>query len=133
MASEFARNIQDATLAMLWTLPNGNAVTQTNDFDLGTDIYKPEECEFSVAIPALTEPELGAGETLTVVMAVGATPGPTTPFSTKTFTGSANGLDAQDVRFRLPSNCPRYVSFLITGANGAGDMSNKQATIKLAF
>jgi hypothetical protein len=133
MAHEFARNIQDTQFAMPVALPNGDNTVQSGDFDLGADIYKGSNYEIAVSLPDLTELELGDAKTLTVAMATGNNPGPLVVFSTKTFTGSIDGLAAQEKRFPIPSDCPRYVSFLFTGANGAGDMSAKSATLKLVF
>lgn len=133
MANEHARNIQDAQWIKTATLPNGDATTSSADFDIGENTYVKPNFELSIEIPTLIQAELDAGESLTVGIASGNTPSPTNYFTRVTISGSTEGADATALRYTLPSNCGRYVKVYFIAAGGAGDMSDKQATIKFLF
>jgi len=50
------------------------------------------------------------------------------------FTGAGGaGASGTSTRYRLPSDCPRYVRVRFTAAGGTGDMSAVDAVVGLRF
>jgi hypothetical protein len=134
MANEFARNIQDKDLTLTRALPTADGTVTSSDFDLGADIYKGENYELEVTIPALTSTLLPNADTLTLTIQGGAAVTPTTSINlVQVTTGTGSTVAEQKIRFRLPSNCPRYINAKFVAAGGTGNMSGVSATIKLLF
>ena len=134
MANEFARNIQDKDLTITRALPTADGTVTSADFDLGADIYKGENFELEVTIPSLTSTLLPSADTLTMTVQGGAAVTPTTSLNlVQITTGTGSTVAEQKIRFRLPSNCPRYVNVKFVAAGGTGNMSGVSATAKLLF
>ena len=134
MANEFARNIQDTDLTITRALPTADGTVTSADFDLGADIYKGENFELEVTIPSLTAVLLPSADTLTMTVQGGAAVAPTASLNlVQITTGTGSTLAEQKIRFRLPSNCPRYVNVKFVAAGGTGNMSGVSATAKLLF
>lgn len=134
MANEFARNIQDKDLTITRALPTADGTVTSADFDLGADIYKGENFELEVTIPSLTSTLLPNADTLTMTVQGGAAVTPTTSLNlVQITTGTGSTVAEQKIRFRLPSNCPRYVNVKFVAAGGTGNMSGVSATAKLLF
>lgn len=134
MANEFARNIQDTDLTITRALPTADGTVTSADFDLGADIYKGENYELEVTIPSLTSTLLPSADTLTMTVQGGAAVTPTTSLNlVQITTGTGSTVAEQKIRFRLPSNCPRYVNVKFVAAGGTGNMSGVSATAKLLF
>jgi hypothetical protein len=119
MANEFARNIQDALVnPVAFALPAA-ASTSTNstNIDFGADVFKPENVELELSVPALSDTIVPSTRTVTYIIETCTA----TNFSTidqtlysETFTGAGSGIAAKVKRVRLPSNCARYVRFKVT-------------------
>ena len=134
MANEFARNIQDKDLTITRALPTADGTVTSADFDLGADIYKGENFELEVTIPSLTSTLLPNADTLTMTVQGGAAVTPTTSLNlVQITTGTGSTVAGQKIRFRLPSNCPRYINVKFVAAGGTGNMSGVSATAKLLF
>lgn len=133
MANELSRNIKDAEFVVTRALPTADGTVTSADLDLGADDHKPEEVELEIIVPALNATQLPNADTLTITVQGGASATPTTPlFVLPTITGST-GYAGGTFRFRLPSNCPRYVNVKFVAAGGTGDISGSSATIQLRF
>jgi hypothetical protein len=134
MANEYARNIQDASWVITRALPTADGTVTSTDLDLGAGVYKGENYELEVTIPALSAVLLPSADTLTLTVQGGAAVTPTTSINlVKVTTGTGSTVAEQVLRFRLPSNCPQYVNVKLVAAGGTGDMSGVSATIKLLF
>lgn len=134
MANEFARNIQDKDLTLARALPTADGTVTSSDFDLGAAPYKHENFELEITIPALSATLLPIADTLTVTVQGGASAAPTTSLGiVHVTTGTGSTIAEQKLRFRLPSNCPRYVNVKFVAAGGTGDQSGVSAAIKLLF
>lgn len=134
MPNEFARNIQDNDLTITRALPTADGTVTSADFDLGADIYKGENYELEVTIPSLTAVLLPSADTLTMTVQGGAAVTPTASLNlVQITTGTGSTIAEQKIRFRLPSNCPRYVNVKFVAAGGTGNMSGVSATAKLLF
>jgi hypothetical protein len=136
MANEFARNIADASLIVTRALPTADGTVTSADIDLGppgSGMF-PESCELAVSIPALSALELPNSTTLTLTIQGGASATPTTSLNiVHVTTGTGSTIAEQKLRFRLPSNCPRYINVKFVAAGGTGDQSGKTATASLLF
>jgi hypothetical protein len=134
MPNEFARNIQDSDFIVTRALPTADGTVTSADFDLGADIYKGENFELEVIIPALTSTLLPTSSTLTMTVQGGAAVTPTTSLNlVQITTGTGSTVAEQKIRFRLPSNCPRYVNVKFVASGGTGDMSGVSAMAKVLF
>ena len=127
------RNISDAKFVVTRALPTADGTVTSADIDLGADVHKPEDVELEITIPALTATHLPNGDTLTITVQGGAAATPTTAlFGLPVITGST-GFAGNAYRFRLPSDCPRYINVKAIAAGGTGDISAVDATIKILF
>lgn len=134
MPNEFARNIQDKDLTITRALPTADGTVTSSDFDLGPALYKGENYELEVTIPALSSTLLPNADTLTLTIQGGSSAAPSTSLNiVHVTTGTGSTIAAQTLRFRLPSNCPRYVNAKFVAAGGTGDQSGVSASIKLLF
>ena len=134
MANEFARNIKDANTTVTRALPTADGTVTSSDLDLGADTYKGENFELSIEVPALTSTHLPSADTLTITVQGGASATPSTTLNlVKVITGTGSTIAAQEIRFRLPSDCPRYINVKFVAAGGTGDISGVTATIALRF
>ncbi len=117
-------------------LPTSDGTSYSTGIDLGADSFKPEEMELFIEVPALTVTHLPNADTLTVNIVAGSTSTPTTVIAASilTFTGAdGSGAAGASVRYRLPSDCPRYVRAQFVAAGGTGDMSAVDAEVGLRF
>jgi hypothetical protein len=127
------RNIQDATYVITRALPTADGTVTSADIDLGADVHKTENVELEITIPALNATQLPDADTLTVTVQAGAAVTPTADlFGLPLITGST-GYAGNAFRFRLPSDCPRYLNVTAVAAGGTGDISGADMTIKLLF
>lgn len=134
MANEQSRNIQDATFVLTRALPTADGTVTSADIDLGPDVHKPEEVELEVTIPALSAVQLPNADTLTLTIQGGSAASPTTSINlVHVTTGTGSAIAEQKLRFRLPSNCPRYINAKFVAAGGTGDISAATATVKILF
>lgn len=132
MANEKARNIQDAELTITRALPTEDGTVTSSDFDLGQGDWKGENFEVEVTIPELSATNLPSADTLTLTLQAGASAAPSTSLGiSHVTTGTGSTIPEQVLRFRVPSNCPRYLNAKFVAAGGTGDMSAKSATIKI--
>lgn len=141
MANEFARNLQDYSLnPATFALPtqvgeaNGKASAAV---DLGADTFKTEHIEVELSIPALSDTIAPAGSTAGVYYEVQLSSSST--FNTidrtmrKNLVGTGSGVAATAVRFRLPSDAPRYVRGKVWLGTTCTDASAVAGTFTLRF
>ena len=134
MANELARNIKDAAHIVTRALPTADGTVTSSDIDLGADSYQGENFELSIEVPALSAVLLPSADTLTITVQAGAAAAPTTTLNlVKVITGTGSTIAAHEIRFRLPSDCPRYLNVKFVAAGGTGDQSGVSATIALRF
>lgn len=136
MANEFARNIKDTDLTVTRALPTADGTVTSSDLNLGAVSagLSLEGVELSIEVPALTSTHLPSADTLTITVQGGASATPSTSLNlVKVITGTGSTIAAQELRFRLPSDCPRYVNVKFVAAGGTGDISGQTATIALRF
>lgn len=139
MANEFARNIQDASLnPATFALPSAASTSTTSAvIDVGTDTYKPENIEFDLAIPALSDTIIPNTKTVTAIIETSTTSVFTAVDATifsRVLTGAGSGVAAQtSLRCRLPSNSARYVRAKVTFGANTTDGSAVSATFTPRF
>lgn len=134
MANEFARNIQDYQFTVTRALPTADGTVTSSDLNFGTNTVFPENVELDIAVPALTSTHLPSADTLTITVQGGASATPSTSLNlVKVITGTGSTIAAQNIRFRLPSDCPQYVNVKFVAAGGTGDISGQTATITARF
>lgn len=139
MANEFARNISDAEHVKTFTLPaSASSSTQlATGFDLGADVFKLEEVEVEMSVPALSATLVPDTRTTTYILETSTTSNFAAidaTLYTKTFTGASGaGVAAQNIRVRLPSNCARYLRGKVTHGASTTDSSAITATVALKF
>lgn len=130
----FLRNINDAAFVISRALPTADGTVTSSDIDLGVaPSFSPENVELEITVPALNATQLPNADTLTITVQGGAAATPTTElWRVPVITGST-GYAGGTFRYRLPSNCPRYVNVKFVAAGGTGDISGSAATVKLLF
>jgi hypothetical protein len=134
MSNEFNRNIQDYQFTVTRALPTADGTVTSSDLDFGANTVFPENVELDIAVPELSATNLPSADTLTITVQGGASATPSTSLNlVKVITGTGSTIAAQSVRFRLPSDAPRYVNVKFVAAGGTGDMSAKTATITARF
>lgn len=135
-SSDFSRNINDANFSVTRALPTSNGTVTSTDINIEGGTYNaPENVDLEIVIPALNATQLPNASTLQVTVQGGASASPTAElFRAPVLTG-AGGVGAASVthRFRLPSNCPKFLNVKFVGAGTTGDQSGATATIKLLF
>lgn len=136
MAYEFRRNIKDAQLTTTRALTASDGSVTSSDLDLGAnpkDCF-PEGVEIEVAIDSLSGTELASADTLIVLLQHGDSAAPTTAFApslTTTITGTGSTIAAQTLRYKLPPDVNRYLNVKFTTSGTTGDMSDKNAVIRV--
>ena len=136
MAHEFARNIKDTLTTVTRALPTADGTVTSADIDLGAINagLSLEKVELSIEVPAISATLLPNADTLTITVQGGASATPSTSLNlVKVITGTGSTIAAQEIRFRLPSDCPRYVNVKFVAAGGTGDQSGVSATVALRF
>ena len=133
----FNRNIVDDTYNETdVALPAADGTSYSTTIDLGDVDSVGENHELLITIPDLTVTHLPNADTLTVAVAAGAATDPTALIADtiEVLTGAGGaGATGTTTRFRLPSDCPRYVRVRSTAAGGTGDMSAVDAVVGLRF
>ena len=130
--------VKDAGFTATKALPNGAAAVQS----AGLDLLVPSSgqflaaCELLISAPALTNAMLGAAATMKYDVQCApdaAFAGVRTIASAVlTQTGDGSGAAAASVRFRLPTDCDRYVRVQATNS-AAGNASTVSMTVDLLF
>jgi hypothetical protein len=134
MAYEFARNINDLNFVITRALPTADGTVTSSDIDLEvTPRLSPENVELEITVPALNSTQLPTADTITITVQGGAAAAPTTLLWVAPVITSSSGYVGGVLRYRLPSNCPRYLNVKFVAAGGTGDISGSSATIKLLF
>lgn len=137
MANEFARNIQDASInPVAFAMGAASASTNSTAIDLGTDPYKHGNYEFELSIPALATGVIPDASVVSLILETSASSGFSTIIGTytETVTGAGGvGIAATTARFRIPSNCPRYVRFKTTRGAGGTTAAAFNATGTVRF
>lgn len=132
-----SRNLQDALLTVSRALTAADGSVTSTDIDLEAvwPGIAAESFELLVEVPALSATELANGDTLTIAVQNGASASPTTALRGMgaVITGDGNAVPAVSFRFKLPSDCQRYLNVKFTSAGTSGDMSDKSATVSLRF
>lgn len=131
--------LKDKSLIITTALPNGAASTSSTGIDLvaGTVGDNLADVEFVVEAPALTTSQLGDGQTITYIVETdndSAFGSATTVISSLILQTGAGGAGdgAETARFRLPSNCERYVRVKAT-KTGASNASTASFTFYPVF
>ena len=117
-------------------LPTADGTSYSTTIDLGDVDSVGENHELLITIPDLTVTHLPNADTLTVAVAAGAATDPTALIADtiEVLTGAGGaGATGTTTRFRLPSDCPRYVRVRFKAAGGTGDMSAVDAVVGLRF
>jgi hypothetical protein len=122
MPNYLNRQLRDANLDKTKTLAATNTVAYTTDIDLGYGAanFTPENVELEIYIPAIPVSALGDSHTVTTAIYAASTASPTTAIATLAPLTGATAVDpslAFYLRFRLPSDCPRYVRVGFTNSN----------------
>ncbi len=137
MAHEFARNIQDASInPVAFAMGAASASTTSTAIDLGTDIYKHGNYEFELSIPALATGIIPDASVVSLILETSTTSNFAAIVGTYTeaVTGAGGaGIPATIARFRIPSNCPRYVRFKTTRGAGGTTAAGVNATGTVRF
>jgi hypothetical protein len=137
MANEFARNIQDALInPVAFAMGAASASTTSTAIDLGLDTYKASNCEFELAIPALATGVIPDASVVSLILETSTTSNfaAIVDTITETVTGASSaGIGATVARFRIPSNCPRYVRFKTTRGSGGTTAAAFNATGTVRF
>jgi hypothetical protein len=133
----FNRNIVDDNYNQTdVALPTADGVSYSATIDLGDVDSVGENHELLITVPDLTFAHLPNADTLKVAVCAGAATDPTALIadSIEVFTGAGGaGASGTSTRYRLPSDCPRYVRVRFTAAGGTGDMSAVDAVVGLRF
>ena len=132
-------NVSDALLRQTKALPASAAAITTDAIDLGhgTNGQNVAEHEFVLDAPALTVGELPNAQTMIYAIVTSANADMSSPtvvnaaFVTQTGADGA-GAAAVEKRFRLPSDCQRYVGIRAT-KSGAGSAATASVTLSLKF
>ncbi len=129
------RRIEDAAVSPVTkALPNGAAAIYTDAIDTGArnaDAQFPESVEYQITLPTVTTGELGDAATLIVAACAGETDTPTAVIADRllVLTGAGGaGASGASVRWRPPSDLPRYLRFRVTNS-AAGNISGKVVTV----
>ena len=113
MANEFARNLQDSNFTdASFTLSATTGTAANSDiFDLGADTQKPENIEAELTVVAVAAACAVNGDTVYAGLqtSTSSTFSSTDRIIVDKITAVTAGLAAQTLRYRLPSNCARYV------------------------
>lgn len=137
MANEFARNIQDASInPVAFAMGAASASTTSTGIDLGADTYKSGNYEFELSIPALATGVIPDASVVSLILETSTTSNfaAITGTYTETVTGAGGaGISATTARFRVPSNCPRYVRFKTTRGSGGTTAAGSNATGTVRF
>ena len=140
VAAGMSFQVADKLLTITAALPNGATNTSTTAIDLEHNNARQDflaNCEFLVSIPALTTTQLGDTQTITVSVetdndaAFGSAKVVISSLFVMTGAGGAGAAAASD-RFRLPSNCERYVRVKAT-KTGASNASTASMTFQQLF
>jgi len=137
MANEFARNIQDALINPVpFAMGAASASTTSTAIDLGADTFKAAAYEFELSVPALATGVIPDASVVSLILETSTTSGfsAITGTYTETVTGAGGaGIGATIARFRVPSNCPRYVRFKTTRGSGGTTAAGSNATGTVRF
>lgn len=136
MPNVFGLQTNDASISpAVFALPAAAGSTQSAAIDLGTDLFKIGQMEFSIAIPALGVGIIPNAITLTAILETSTVSNFASIVATQSAvaaTGAGGvGVSATETLFRVPSNCPRYVRFKVTTGATSGDASAVSATGKV--
>jgi len=137
MANEFALNVQDASInPVAFAMGAASASTTSTAIDLGADTYKHGNVEFELSIPALATGVIPDASVVSLILETSTTSNfaAITGTYTETVTGAGGaGTGATIARFRVPSNCPRYVRFKTTRGSGGTTAAGSNATGTVRF
>jgi hypothetical protein len=140
MANEFARNVQDkAVNPVPFAMGAASASTTSTAIDLQTaagNNFRPETIEFQLSIPALATGIIPDASVVSLILETSTTSGfsAITGTYTETVTGAGGaGVGATVARFKVPSNCPRYVRFKTTRGAGGTTAAAVNATGVVLF
>jgi hypothetical protein len=131
--------LQDASLNNSIALPAAPGTVTSAVLDTGTLTglsAQLAECEALLSAPVLTTAQLPDGKTATYSVMGGATADALTSLvgSAIVQTGAGGaGAAAATYRFKLPSNCPRYLAVQVVTGALAGDCHLASAALQLLF
>jgi hypothetical protein len=137
--SQYARNQVDALHSATFALPASasTSTSQATVFDLGTYVFKPENVEVEISVPALSATIAPDTRTATYIIESSTLVGFGTTSQTlfsEVFTGAGGaGIPAQTKRVRLPSDCARYLRGRVAFGASMTSGAAVSATIRLLF
>lgn len=131
-------NVRDYNFIETVALPDGAGSVESNGFDLNIpssgQFLAP--CELLLSAPALTNAQLGNAETMKYEVQDDTDSAFGSPRTLAkeviVQTGNGAGANADQARFRLPTDCQRYVRIKATNS-AAGDASGANMTVELLF
>ncbi len=133
------QELRDAALSITRALPNGAAATTTTAVDLGhgANGLALANVEFLISAPALGATPLPNTKTMTYAVVHSDNADLSSPVvlydAVLVQTGAGGVGDvAKTARFRVPSNCKRYIGVRATGS-AAGDASGSSFTLEPLF
>lgn len=139
MATVFSRNVQDkAVNPVPFAMGAASASTTSTAIDLETVAggFRPENIEFELAIPALATGVIPDASVVSLILETSTTSNfaAVTGTYTETVTGAGGaGIGATVARFKIPSDCPRYVRFKTTRGSGGTTAAAFNATGTVRF
>jgi hypothetical protein len=137
MPNENSRNVQDVLVNPVpFAMGAASASTNSTTIDLGADVHKIETIEFELSIPALATGIIPDASVVSLILETSTVSNFATieQTITKTVTGAGGvGIPATIVRFRVPSDCPRYVRFKTTRGAGGTTAAGVNATGSVRF
>lgn len=140
MPNKFSPNVTDkAVNPVPFAMGAASASTTSTAVDLqtvGTGSYRDGNIEFELAIPALATGIIPDGSVVSLILETSTTSNfaAITGTYTETVTGAGGaGIAATSARFRIPSDCPRYVRFKTTRGSGGTTAAGVNATGTVRF
>lgn len=137
MPNENSRNIQDVLVNPVpFAMGAASASTNSTAIDLGADVYKPENIEFELSIPALATGIIPDASVVSLILETSTVSNFASIEQTLTenVTGAGGvGIPATTARFRIASDCPRYVRFKTTRGAGGTTAAGVNATGTVRF
>lgn len=131
--------VGDAALSVSIALPTGASAVTSSSIDLGHNSTGANlaDYEFLISAPALNSTQLPNSQTMTYAIVTSASADLSSPTvvnaSVLVQTGADSvGADAATARYRLPTDCQRYVGVKAT-KSGSGDASAASVVLSAKF
>jgi hypothetical protein len=140
MSNKFSPNVTDkAVNPVPFAMGAASASTTSTAIDLetvGTGSFRDGNIEFELSIPALATGVIPDASVVSLILETSTASNfaTITGTYTETVTGAGGvGIAATAARFRIPSDCPRYVRFKTTRGAGGTTAAAVNATGNVRF